>query len=395
MINTLSDGNDILAEELNENFQSIENVGFDVTLGETIDGNPAHKAVYLKNSDGKVYRTNAANNDERIQAFCGFLVEDGNADDVKKVRHTGIIDGFTGLTKGKTYYLAEAGSSDSDITRGSSGTGIGNTIGNDGGTLKRFAIAFTTTKRSKLTKLTIRVKKQNSPAGNLVCALYKGTPIGTGPDAGGKFVASASVAASSIGTSSANHDFNFNGVLVEAGTTYYLLLYHDTESSGNTFSLESDSSSGSWQYSWSSGSWSQTGVAVPHTIDFVNESFAAGEITDYFFSYAKPIGIAISDTEILLRNNGQSYLGSVVDSNDIITVISGARHAIVALTAAGTNTVEAIDLFLDKFGKSLATATIDANGNTGTVTAEWLNDVIVLSYSGGTSSIAGTAYFYA
>ena len=73
------------------------------TYGETIAVNDA---LYLKASDGKVYKTSASYNDERIYNFIGFAKEAGALNDVKKVQIGGKVEGFSGLTIGSFYYLS-------------------------------------------------------------------------------------------------------------------------------------------------------------------------------------------------------------------------------------------------------------------------------------------------
>ncbi len=92
------------------------NAGDEVTASKLNAGNPTQSftfgesiavndAVYLK-SDGKVYKTDADYNDERIHNFIGFAKESGNANDVKLVQTSGVVGGFTGLTIGNRYFLS-------------------------------------------------------------------------------------------------------------------------------------------------------------------------------------------------------------------------------------------------------------------------------------------------
>lgn len=98
-----SSGEQINASDLNANFQEALNNYRDFTYGETIAVNDA---LYLKASDGKVYKTDADFNDERIHNFIGFAKEAGALNDVKKVQIGGKVSGFSGLTPGVKYYLS-------------------------------------------------------------------------------------------------------------------------------------------------------------------------------------------------------------------------------------------------------------------------------------------------
>jgi hypothetical protein len=99
----VSPGNDALASQYNDlRDDALYPILQSFTYGETISVNDA---VYLA-SDGKVYKTNASYNDERINNFIGFAKEAGNANDIKKVQIAGIVEGFSGLTTGSYYYLS-------------------------------------------------------------------------------------------------------------------------------------------------------------------------------------------------------------------------------------------------------------------------------------------------
>ena len=81
------------------------------TAGETIDASSIPQAVYLKESDGKVYKASSTAYGEALFAFIGFVGEAQNlsTNDTAKVRIQGIVDGFTGLTLGGFYYLTDTG----------------------------------------------------------------------------------------------------------------------------------------------------------------------------------------------------------------------------------------------------------------------------------------------
>ncbi len=81
----------------------VEKTMVDLTYGETLAVN---NAVYLKATDGKVYKTDADYSDERTQNFVGFAKEAGDAEDVKKVQTGGKVEEFSGLTAGSYYYVS-------------------------------------------------------------------------------------------------------------------------------------------------------------------------------------------------------------------------------------------------------------------------------------------------
>jgi hypothetical protein len=100
----VSPGDDALASQYNNlRDDALYPILQSFTYGETISVNDA---VYLA-SDGKVYKTNASYNDERINNFIGFAKEAGNTNDIKKVQIAGIVEDFSGLTTGSYYYLSD------------------------------------------------------------------------------------------------------------------------------------------------------------------------------------------------------------------------------------------------------------------------------------------------
>ncbi len=76
------------------------------TAGETIDASSVPQAVYLKESDGRVYKLNATSAGEAAFAFVGFATVQSSvgAGDSIKVQTSGVVSGFSGLTVGGYYY---------------------------------------------------------------------------------------------------------------------------------------------------------------------------------------------------------------------------------------------------------------------------------------------------
>jgi hypothetical protein len=122
------------------------------TYGETISVNDA---VYLKASDGKVYKTNASYNDERIHNFIGFAKEAGNNNDIKMVQIGGVVEGFSGLTTGSYYYLSD--------TAG----GISSIIGTH---LLRVGIAINSTKILLLSDFNVQYSNKIEPSDDLLAS---------------------------------------------------------------------------------------------------------------------------------------------------------------------------------------------------------------------------------
>jgi hypothetical protein len=77
-----------------------------LTAGEAIDASSTPQVVYVKNSDGKVYKADQAT-DEQLYGYIGFVGGSQNvsADDSVSVTTGGIVAGFSGLTIGDIYYV--------------------------------------------------------------------------------------------------------------------------------------------------------------------------------------------------------------------------------------------------------------------------------------------------
>jgi hypothetical protein len=103
-----SAGDRLTALEINQDLP------IQITAGETIDASSNPIAVYIKDADGKVYKTNAAHSDERIHSFIGFAMTSGDDNDDITLQKDGVVNGFTGLTAGAEYYLSDTAGEISD-----------------------------------------------------------------------------------------------------------------------------------------------------------------------------------------------------------------------------------------------------------------------------------------
>ncbi len=111
---TYAAGDEVKAADINTNFIEALNDYRDFTLGENIS---ALTPVYIKASDGKIYKSSSSANDEKIHSFVGFLMETGVTNDVKKVQVSGKVVSLSGLTAGSKVFLKD--------TAGTYGTTIG------------------------------------------------------------------------------------------------------------------------------------------------------------------------------------------------------------------------------------------------------------------------------
>ncbi len=74
------------------------------TFGENIDGTTTPQAVYLKASDGRIYKT-VSNVAEGTFKFIGFVTTNVTTGNIGIVIIGGVVPGFTGLTVDSDYYL--------------------------------------------------------------------------------------------------------------------------------------------------------------------------------------------------------------------------------------------------------------------------------------------------
>lgn len=57
-------------------------------------------------TNGRVYKTDADYEGQRIENFVGFVVQSGTAGDTRQIQISGIVDGLSGLTAGDKYFLS-------------------------------------------------------------------------------------------------------------------------------------------------------------------------------------------------------------------------------------------------------------------------------------------------
>lgn len=76
-----------------------------VTAGETINGATTPVPVYQDKSDFEFYACDA--NDNTKYKFSGFSVSNGTNGNSMTVQFTGIVSGFSGLTRGEKYYVSD------------------------------------------------------------------------------------------------------------------------------------------------------------------------------------------------------------------------------------------------------------------------------------------------
>lgn len=120
---TIETGNEIQAANFKQTPDGTENIGAKTlstgllsqlftqrssfTAGEAIDASTTPQTVYLKASDGKVYKTDS-DADESTFKFLGIVGNSQNValDGTALVQTSGVVAGFTGLTAGDRQYIS-------------------------------------------------------------------------------------------------------------------------------------------------------------------------------------------------------------------------------------------------------------------------------------------------
>lgn len=320
---TWTNGELVQDTDLNNNFSEAKFLIDPLTAGEAISNSTSPRALYVKASDGKAYKTNAGSDGETVTAFLGFSTATASINNPVNIQKRGLVSGFSGLTIGSRYYLAKAAASAATQTGGTDGTGSDNTTVIGGTNSGEYTRAFTISDLGIFKSYTQKIYKVGSPTGNLFCKLYTGgVTTGNGTLPQGTLIASLSVAASSVSTSGTSVLFDFTDMKLPAGT-YHLEITHDTPNISNYFQVQSTTTSGT-VYTHSGSNVNGTQANGPYTITFDGSTFVAGDITTWFYDFAKSVGIAVSATE--LQIDQQKTMSSWVT----LSVVSGTAYVATA-----------------------------------------------------------------
>lgn len=107
-LTTWNSGDQLNATDLNANFTELLKARtLTLTAGEAIDASTTPQCIYVKASDGKVYKTDA-DADESSYRFIGFVSGGQNVsiNDSVRVVVQGLVEGFTGLTQNSFYFIS-------------------------------------------------------------------------------------------------------------------------------------------------------------------------------------------------------------------------------------------------------------------------------------------------
>jgi hypothetical protein len=282
-------------------------------------------AVYLKTSDGKVYLTDATNTTKTN--FIGFATDSAAIGDRVGIRTAGIQGGFSGLTPGTKYYLANAASTDTvSYTTHTNGF---STWSGTAGVSAGFSMKFTLTHTTKINSFDIRVDKDGTPSNFLiyVCAgdqtnsveLYQGASI----------LVSESYAQTGFDTAEATKTLSLTTPIIVPPGIYTVIFRETTGDLGWNYNLWGTAHAavtiGQYTTRVDTVSWSAGGNATDLYFvgNFEALTKAAGTIHEYFFDIPKLVGIAVSSTELYIINNAaQISQGRLTVSTETPTTIT-------------------------------------------------------------------------
>lgn len=102
-------GDKVVASDLNNISDNANRAGgFDdaSNAGETINGATLPVPIFIKQADGEIYACDA--NDQARILFDGFAITNSTNGNPISIQTSGVVPGFTGLTKGAKYYVQDA-----------------------------------------------------------------------------------------------------------------------------------------------------------------------------------------------------------------------------------------------------------------------------------------------
>lgn len=222
------------------------------TFGETIT---AGMPVYLKVSDGKVYKASAASANEALYNYVGIALESGVANDVKTVATTNgsIVSGLS-LGAQTTSTASTAIITQSDVSGGS-------ILNFYTGNSSMFMFISGTT-QGNIEKFTLEFgANTGSGAGTATLNIYEVSDYGNSTVTFGASLGSVTITP----TASATNTFTFSSpITIKSNTHYVVIMSASTGSGANSFNIKGVSSGLSKSFTYISSS---SGTTSPLTID--------------------------------------------------------------------------------------------------------------------------------
>jgi len=235
-------------------------------------------------------------------AYTGFATTTASADADIDVQFTGIVEGFTGLSIGSTYYLKSGAGDAVDTTQKMDTTTFSREWGSiTGGSAYIFGQTFTTsTVFNSLYKISIPLKAVGSPTDVITCKVYandKSTLIATSTN---------TIDGSTLTSTHVAQEFNFSEEVLSTSTMYFIELTRTTDSDSNYYGVETDQTTkyagGSmWRSSDGGSNWTDYGASKDmRFIVSLKEAYSCGDIAVTAGINSVKVGRAISATGLLI-----------------------------------------------------------------------------------------------
>lgn len=372
-----------------------DDVDTDLLAGETMDGTSSVVPVYLKSSDGRLWKSDATSLAEAFYNYMGVIINSVTAGVTCFLKRAGIVSYSTTLsqTVGSRTVTYET-------------TGDGTFVNLINAAYWVSIGFFPAAHQSNITSVKILGRKSGTGGGTVTATAYAMASDGTATGA------SLGTATSDSGTwdgGGAEVTFTFSSpISLTQNPTYgYVIKFTPASGTGVNHADFGQPASGADKVAWSGkpsnvnwknvGSDAQTiqfyfkytytGVTF-NPLDLVYIDTTAGLITPIIPTYQKIVGRLISSTKIDLNDN-PSYTKTGTDSTTLLKYIMPLGINAVAVYISGTNSTKllAYNAFLTKDRAESQTWKYESNTNDLdlTVSVDWTNGILSFPSSAATN----------
>jgi len=390
----------VIYDGTNLQLQSKPNIGDDVDVdlvaGETMDGTSSIVPVYLKASDGKLWKADSTSLVEAFYNYIGVIINSVTADIACALKRWGVVSCSTTLSQtvgSREITYSSAADSEISLTNASYWVSMG---------------FYPALHQSNITSFKIYGKKHGTGGGVVTANLYAMASDGK---ATGASLGSATSDSSTWAAGGAEVTFTFGSPisLTQNATYGYVIKFTPASGTGVNFvgffqqtgvnyihDWKNRPSTPNWENTGSDTATSQfyfkysyTGITY-NPFDFVYINTTAGTLTPIMPTYAKIVGRIISASKIFLDENpSYKFLTSA------ISVSQNANKALKYVMPFGTNAVEAYisgtnstkisayTTFLTREKASTQTWKEESNANDLdlSISIDWTNGIITLPTS--------------
>ena len=382
-----------------------DSVDTDLVAGETMDGTSNVVPVYLKASDGKLWKATATSLAEAFYNYLGVIVNSVTADVTCFLKRWGIVNYSTTLSQ----TVAER-----TITYGTGSTYYDSFLNFTSASYWGSTGFYPTAHQDNLTSIVIFGKKTGTGGGTVTANVYA---MGSDGKASGGSLGSATSDSSGWGVGGAEVTFTFASPIdLTQGSTYgYVIKITVASGTGSNYVSIGQKSSGADVIDWyakpSNTNWynagggdtgspqyyfsySYTGVTY-NPMDLVFIDTTAGQLTPTIPTYRKIVGRILSSTKIDLADK-PSYGLMATDTSTLANYVMPLGVNAVEMYIEGSNSTfgSSFNAFVTK--ESNATQTWKGeNNNSGitlTATVNWTEGLLSLPTPAGGPSFSFRFY---